>query len=528
MDMGYPRAARSTRGPWRPTATTVADRPASLRRVRRLAPVLALPLLLIAAITVVIARGDQPPGDVPVVPTPPGEAGRDAEPLPDPFAWDPERADEFARRAAAGNSHPLYALSPGGAAASAARTARWRPLVERAAQAADVDLDTLEALVLLESAGRSDARAPGGLEAAAGLTQILAETGANLLGMRVELAASKRYTRRIARAEQRGDRRRAERARRARARVDERFDPAKALAGTARYLLLAGERFGRQDLAFVSYHMGIGNLEQVIRDYTGERGGAIRDVVSDRELTYTQLYFDSTPRRHARAYARLTALGDDSANYLWKLGAAREIMRLWREDPPKLGRLAALHRSKASAEDVLHPAAETPAFGTPAELRAAWDAGDIVAFPDDEAVTGLRRDPRMGELAGRIGQPAGLYRGLRPDALALALYIGAQVRALSGQTPLVVTSTVRDRIYQAELTRGNGEATRRYSLHTTGWAFDVLREYRSRRQALAFQFLLDRLRALNVIAWVREPRAIHITVSRDAAVLLPLLDRLGG
>jgi hypothetical protein len=31
---------------------------------------------------------------------------------------------------------------------------------------------------------------------------------------------------------------------------------------------------------------------------------------------------------------------------------------------------------------------------------------------------------------------------------------------------------------------------------------------------------------LNVIAWVREPGAIHITASADAEALLPLLDRL--
>jgi hypothetical protein len=100
------------------------------------------------------------------------------------------------------------------------------------------------------------------------------------------------------------------------------------------------------------------------------------------------------------------------------------------------------------------------------------------------------------------------------------------VRELSGQSPLVVTSTVRDGSYQRALADRNREATRRYSLHTTGWAFDVLREYRSRRQALAFQFVLDRLRSLNAIAWVREPRAIHITAARDAEVLLPLLDRV--
>jgi len=129
-------------------------------------------------------------------------------------------------------------------------------------------------------------------------------------------------------------------------------------------------------------------------------------------------------------------------------------------------------------------------------------------------------------LAQRLGQPAGLYRGLRPEALALAIYLGAQVRALSGTAPLVVTSTVRDEGYQRALVRRNREATRRYSLHTTGWAFDVERRYRSRRHARAFQFMLDRLQVLGAIAWVREPSAIHITVATDARVLLPLLERL--
>jgi hypothetical protein len=105
---------------------------------------LAATVVLIAAGVVgLLTRADSLPADVPVVPTPPGEAGEDAEPLPDPYAWAPERADEFVRRATAGNSHLLYALSPGGAAASAERTAQWRPLVERAAGLAGVDADTL-------------------------------------------------------------------------------------------------------------------------------------------------------------------------------------------------------------------------------------------------------------------------------------------------------------------------------------------------------------------------------------------------
>jgi len=95
--------------------------------------------------------------------------------------------------------------------------------------------------------------------------------------------------------------------------------------------------------------------------------------------------------------------------------------------------------------------------------------------------------------------------------------LAAGVRRISGvDAPLIVTSTVRDDDYQARLADGNGEATRNFSVHTTGWSFDVLRRYADARQARAFQFMLDRMQALNLIAWVREPAAIHVTVAGDA------------
>ena len=65
---------------------------------------------------------------------------------------------------------------------SARRTAAFRAEVERAAPAAGVPPDLLEAIVFLESAGRPGAVADPKLEGAVGLTQILAETGRNLLG----------------------------------------------------------------------------------------------------------------------------------------------------------------------------------------------------------------------------------------------------------------------------------------------------------------------------------------------------------
>jgi hypothetical protein len=178
--------------------------------------------------------------------------------------------------------------------------------------------------VLLESAGRPDARASDDLEGAVGLTQILAETATGLLGMQVDVARSEQLTRKLARA--RGPRQ-AARITAERLQVDERFDPDKALAATGRYLKTAKDEFGREDLAVVSYHMGIGNLQQVLGAY------------GDDDASYTQLYFDASPDREPRAYRLLAGLGDDSKTYYWRVLASREIMRLFRGDSARLERL---------------------------------------------------------------------------------------------------------------------------------------------------------------------------------------------
>jgi hypothetical protein len=425
---------------------------------------------------------------------------------PDPFAYETGREDEFVARATAGHSHVLYEKSPGGVEASARRVERWRPRVEDQASIAGVEADLLEAMVFLESAGDPEARASDDLEGAVGLTQILAGTASDLLGMRVDVEESERLTRRIRRAEERGRPERAERLRARRRRIDERFDPADALQGAGRYLKLAEERFGREDLAVVSYHMGMGNLDSVL------------DAYGEDDVSWAQVYFEATPRDHSGTYRLLSGFGDNSATYLWRVYAAREIMRLYREERDELRRLARLQTSKASAEEVLHPPASTELFETSDELEEAYLAGELRPFA---GVRGMRLDPDMGELAGRLDAEPRLYRGLRPEAFELAVYLSAGVRGIARTgASLIVTSTVRDLEYQRLLARRNLFATREYSLHTTGFAFDVRRDYVSRAQAVAFQYMLDRLQSLNLIAWVREPGAIHITASSEAGELI--------
>jgi soluble lytic murein transglycosylase-like protein len=457
------------------------------------------------------APREQAPGERPARSRPGDPFAR----IDDPFAYDPDRREEFERRAAAGFAHPLYAVVPGGAVATAQRVARYRPVIEEVAGDAGHDPDTLEAMVYLESAGFPDARA-GGAQDATGLTQILAETGENLLGMRVDAQRGARLTRSIARAERRGQTRRAERLRALRRRVDQRFDPRRALQAAARYLTIAkGELGGSEQLAVVSYHMGIGNLTTLQERFGG-----------DDATPYAELYFDSSPLRHGRAYRLLASFGDDSSTYLWRVEAARDVMRRWREDPAALAVRAQRITAKNSREELLHPVEDTRRFVDPADLRRAYQDEDIVSLPaNDLAGAGIRLDADMGELARRVRQPRVLYRGLRPEALALLVYVARGTEAISDRQPLIVTSTVRDQRYQRVLLRGNPEATAGYSLHTTGYAIDILRRYRSRSQAQAFQFMLDRLTALDVIAYVYEPAAIHLTVGPRAKDLLPILDR---
>jgi hypothetical protein len=496
----------------------------SSSRGRRLLVLAGALVAVSVAVAAVLARssGDDDGGAL-LVP-------RDPLPATDVLAYEPSQEDELERAAAFGLGHPLYEKSPGGVLATARRVDAFRSLVEAAVDGTDIDGDLVEAIVFLESGGRPDVIAGDDPAAASGLTQILAETAQNFLSMPVDLDRSRTLTVRIAGAERRGDLARAERLRAERRAVDARFDPAQALAGTVRYLSRAFERLGREDLAVVSYHMGIGNLTNVLRAYTGTgTETSIPELVDEHDLSWARLFFDTAPDRNADAHRLLTSLGDDSPTYYWRVLAAAEIMRLYRDDFGRLQQLDLLHGAKASAEEALHPPSETDRFTDGVDLQRAWDDRLLQPLAGDSERLGFAVDASMGELAAQLGRPHALYRGLREEALALLVYIGTRVRAISGASqPLHVTSSVRDDEYQSLLRSTNPEAAQRYSLHTTGYAFDVRRRYESGAQAQAFQFVLDDLAGRGLIAWVREPAAIHVTVSADAEALVPeLLERAG-
>ena len=505
--------------------------------------------VLLAAIALLVATGGpggDPEDELADVPAAP-EAPAPAPGAPsvgdvasfDPLAYDPDDEADLLRRARDGLSHVLFVKSPGGARATADRVARWRPLVNRAAERHGVNARTLLALVFVESAGRPDVAAGDDPESAVGLAQILPGTATGLLDMHVDLARSERIHARLARERRIAASSRSERKRRVarrriesltavRPRIDERYDPAKSIDAAARYLVFGEKQLGRPDLAAASYHMGVGNLQNVIAAYVRPRPltGSTPRTVEKYGITYARLYFDSSPVRNPQAYRRLASLGDDSRHYLFKLDAADSILRLHAADSGLLDRIASLQTAKASAENLLRPPDRYPPYEDAGDLRKAYARDDLIALPDEPRRLGYRIDPGMGSLARRIKERRALFRGLRPEALATLLYITKEVRRDAGGSHLRVTSTVRDLKYQRALVGVNSQATRSFSLHTTGYAVDVARDFRNRREEKAFVAVLERLRAHNVIDFVYEPGAIHFTVGPEAERLLPLLDRL--
>ena len=475
-----------------PRAGGWTSRPTSTQRRARLA--LALAGLVLLVVVLVSALGGST-----IPQPPPGRVARGASSR-DPFGYVASRETDYVTRATAGEAHVLFTKSPGGALATAARVATFRHEIDQVTAGTGIDPDLLEALVYVESAGRPDATAGSDLAGAAGLTQILASTGSSLLGMHIELARSRQLTQKIDAIESGARTGKLAPLLLARERADTRFYPPKALAATVRYLLTAEHQFGRPDLALESYHMGIGNLHNILGAYDGGRA-----------VPYVQLYFDSAPDNHAEAYRLLAGLGDDSRLYYWRVLGAEQIMHLYRTDRGALERLASLQNADGAGATVLHPPGRPPRYRDPAAVSAAYQHRQLVPLPSNAAALGLAYDPAMGTGASKVNAPRSLYRGLAPAALRLLIELAGRVRTLSGRrTPLTVQSTVMDAKYEASASVGDPIAT-------TGYTFTIERRYSSTAQAAAFQAMLDRLQSLNLIAWLRYSSTIEVTVAADAA-----------
>jgi hypothetical protein len=98
-------------------------------------------------------------------------------------------------------------------------------------------------------------------------------------------------------------------------------------------------------------------------------------------------------------------------------------------------------------------------------------------------------------------------------------YLSARVRDMSRvEQPLRVLDVAYDDAYAGLLLGRVPDTATHPAVHATGYSFDIGRRYGSGAQAETFQYVLERLEALGLIAWTRGERVIHVTVSPRAAV----------
>ena len=158
-------------------------------------------------------------------------------------------------------------------------------------------------------------------------------------------------------------------------------------------------------------------------------------------------------------------------------------------------------------------------FAAPDALEAALRLGRLEQVPDDAARLHFRVDPRLEATVRDLGGDPRAYRALRPRALRLLGYLAEEVYRLGREErPLTVTRAAYDEATGASLTPPDLAKEAHGSLHATGFAFDVRRRYGSGSQAAAFQWTLERLEILGLIAWTRGKNVIHVTVSPRADV----------
>jgi soluble lytic murein transglycosylase-like protein len=321
--------------------------------------------------------------------------------------------------------------------------------------------------------------------------------------------------------------------------VDERYDPAKAIASQTRYLVRMARRYGSLDWVFQAYHGGEGGVRNTVAYYLGDRWkqfgspeGAIRGVLASRggiervrePLSFEDLYFKTTPVTEPAAFSYLYGRSDNHRYYWWKILAAERAIDLYRRDPGKFREQWQALRPGQRLEVVWYPRSKELNFHDVAALKQGYAAGQLVHWPAGARSHGLVLD----NIAPLDPANAYQYKGLRPEALG-ALFRIADLYLNSGGSsmPLRVVSLVQTEQYRAELNARHPPSWMRrptkpeeipIDLEPTGLCFDIQRPTAAwNRKVLeyALGWLADRNQIYWVEEWEQGPPRYHICPSPD-------------
>lgn len=307
--------------------------------------------------------------------------------------------------------------------------------------------------------------------------------------------------------------------------VDERYDPAKAIAVQTRYLVKLTRRYGGVDWALQAYHGGEGGANKTLRLFS-EAAGA-RALLASRSarpgshrLSYSELYRRVTPTGTPAAFSYLFGRSDDHRYYWWKVLMAERALNHYRKDPADFERQWRELKPGMNADAAYYADPESLQFADNAALRAAYLNGTLVPLPQNAAALGLRTE----NLAALDPGNTNLHKGLRPEAMGALLRVVQTYRSFGGSEPLVVVSMVQSNAYRSlwksrypdpPLPAG---IPRDPEFHSTGLVFQIRRPSRDwDRKVLEYAMgrLYDNLRLSWRSTSAGGSRRYHVVVNPD-------------
>jgi hypothetical protein len=319
-----------------------------------------------------------------------------------------------------------------------------------------------------------------------------------------------------------------------RRRVDERYDPAKAIRAQTRYLVKLTRRYGGIDWALQAYHGGEAGASRTMRlfaegigsrTYLASRGASYRTPGLGGWLPYTELYQRVSPTATPAAFSYLFGRSDDHRYYWWKVLMAERALDLYRRDPQEFERQWKALQPGLNADAVFFPDPTPHQFADNRALAEAYRAGTLVRLPANAGELGVRTE----NLAVLAPDSTSLHKGLRPEAMGALLRLAQIYRSQGGQAPLTAVSMVQSTAYR-KLWDARYPAPplppdvpKDPEFHTTGYTFDLSRPARDwDRKVLEYSLgtLYDNLH----ISWRKETEGgsqrYHVVVNPKSSTEL--------
>lgn len=267
-------------------------------------------------------------------------------------------------------------------------------------------------------------------------------------------------------------------------RLDERFDPAKAIPAAAHYLGCGLEEYGGADYAVAAYHMGGPNLRTALRAYRA--GWKAPD-----HFTWFELIMDAAPNRHPRTFAFLhDRLEDGSWTYYFRVLAAREACWLWSHDDFN----HTTYLIKAMFYDKMAKKGRRPRLAH----EFLWYEDKMKEYPPLVKLTGSHTNV--------IVDPQVSHPELTPEMAGLLYYLATQVREAGGKS-IRITSAYRTFRQQGS-----------FSSHRYASGMDLGIKGLKPLTLDLLEWNLMKLRARGVIIYYQEkyPPHYHVTINPKA------------